>query len=573
MKRFLLLASSFAFCFSVFTLEEEDLAARVKYHLTIRDIDGAMQEAKEGLKKYPNSQLLQKAYLRVLCQRGNENEALLLCKKLVDLEKGGAENRHLLETLAWGALGKGQHSPQLFVRLNALVGSAFTNDSRAIPAILKELRGSNAILRSVALKLASHMGDEPFRKEILRLLKEEKVWYVRLSVLEAIGQLQMVEAKPLLAKIVESDRTIVEEKGLAILILASLYENCSDEDMQKLIMSKRAGLRQLACQIAVQLDRKELALKLLPLLNDSSPDVRVACLSALALLEVHNAAKTAPLLKDAVPKVAITAAWHHLRHGDKEGGKVLESYLESESAFSRRLAAAAIASCGPKGVEIAKDHMRLSKDIFVRLNLSLGLIALREDVPVSCMTIAEGLRDKGDGLWMWDTTLHPVFRVLTTSRVRHIDQIANYPMIVDSLTQLDLLGLLSMLEYPKALDAVKAFLMKGRAELVGSAAGTLIQEIEEEGIEALKALLQDEESEVRLEAALILAMWGKESSGLDVLIEAYEEAPRERKIQILEAMGRSGDPRAVPFLLEVLGEPFQVLRIVAASALIQCLYR
>jgi HEAT repeat protein len=129
-----------------------------------------------------------------------------------------------------------------------------------------------------------------------------------------------------------------------------------------------------------------------------------------------------------------------------------------------------------------------------------------------------------------------------------------------------------MLDYPKALDAVKTFLLKGRAELVGSAAGTLIQEIEEEGVEALKALLQDNETEVRLEAALILAMWGKESSGLNVLIEAYEDASRERKIQILEAMGRSGDPRAVPFLLEVLGEPFQVLRIVAASALIQCLY-
>jgi HEAT repeat protein len=562
-----------ALCVSSLIADEEaDLVERVKHHLTIRDVDGAMQEAKEALKKYPDSKALQKAYLKALCQKGSENEALLLCKKLVDLQKGGLENRQLLETLAWGALGKAQHSQQLYVRLNALLGAALTNDSRAIPALLKELRGSNAIMRSLALKLASHMGDQPLRKEILRLLREEKVWYVRLAALEAVADLHMAEAKPLLLKIIESNRTIAEEKALAILTLASLYEDCSDEDMQNLIASKRFGLRQLACQIAVTLDRKDFASRLFPLLKDPTPDVRVACLSALALLEAEDLAKTAPLLKDPVPKVAITAGWLHLRKNDGEGKKVLESYLENESALSRRLAAAAIASSGMSGVGLAKEHLRLSEDPFVRLNLSLGLMGLREEVAFSCMAVAEELNNKGDALWMWDRSLHPIFHMISPSRVGHIEQIPNYPMIVDSLTQLDLLGLLSMLEYPKALDAVKTFLKKGRAELVGPAAGTLIQEIEEDGVQMLKTLLQDEEKEVRLEAALILAMWGKEGSGLKVLMNAYPEATRDRKIQIIEAMGRSGDTEAIPFLLEVLGEPFQVLRIVAASALIQCLY-
>ena len=223
-------------------------------------------------------------------------------------------------------------------------------------------------------------------------------------------------------------------------------------------------------------------------------------------------------------------------------------------------------------MEIAKEHLRLSKDPYVRVNLALGLVGLREDLMVSCMAIAEQLRDEKSGLWMWDTSMNPVFRVLAPSRVRHVEQIANYPVIVDRLTRLDLLGLLSMLHYPQALDAVKSFLKTGQAQLVGAAAGTLIQELEEEGVAALKLLLEDPEQEVRLEAALILALWGKESSGVGVLLQAYPGVPRERKIQILEALGHSGDPSAVPFLLEVLGEPFQVLRIVAASALIQCLY-
>jgi HEAT repeat protein len=574
----------FSSCEGLFSDEGADLAARVKYHLTLHDVDGAILEAKEALKRFPHSVDVQKAYLKALCKKGKEAEALMLCKRLVDLNQKGQESRHLLETLAWTALQKGQQSPQLFIRLNALLGSALTNDARAIPAIIKELRSSNAILRSLALKLAAHMGDEPLRREILRLIKDEKVWYVRLTAIETAGQLKMREARPFLEKIVASERKLDEEKALSIMTLASLYEAISRADLLKLVRSKRAGLRQLACQIAIQLESKEFIDDLLPLLADPVPDVRIACLSALGLLEVQRKEKTMPLCQDSVPSVAITAAWLHLRQGDKEVEEVLDRFLEGPSSTARRLAAAAVAASGYGGVKMAKEHLRLSKDPFVRLNLAQGLIGLREDLTMSCLEIATdleaevalagdlpGSRDK-NSLWMWDASSHPVFRILAPSRVRHIEHIANYPVIVDRLVRLDLLGLLSMLHYPKALESVKAFLKSGQAQLVGSAAGTLIQELEEEGVEALKLLLHDKEEEVQLEAALILAIWGKESSGIDLLMQAYPQATRERKIQILEALGYSGNSAAIPFLLEVLGEPFQVLRIVAASALIQCLY-
>ncbi len=587
---------------------EKELAARIKYHLTIHDIEGAVLEAKEALRQFPDSVVIRKAYLRALCEKGKEAEALTLCKQLVDLKENGQENRHLLETLAWAALQKGQHSPQLFVRLNALLGSALTNDARAIPALTKELKSSNAILRSLALKLAGHMGDEPLRKEIVRLIKEEKVWYVRLTAIETAGQLKMREVKPLLEKIVASERKLDEEKALSIITLASLYETISKKDLSKLVQSKRAGLRQLACEIVVQLELKEFIDDLLPLLADPSPDVRIACLSALGLLEAQKSEQTKPLCSDPVPTVAITAGWLHLRQGDPLGENVLVRFMKSASSASRRLAATAVAASGRGGVELAKKHLQTAEDPFVRLNLAIGLIGMREELTASCKEIAEELnktqaanfhlaqnpyfyepvesitkvsldepsgasayREK-NGLWMWDSISHPVFRVLAPSRVRHIEHVANYPVIIDRLVRLDLLGLLSMLHYPEALEVVKSFLKSGQAQLVGSAAGTLIQELEEEGVEALKHLLIDPEEEVRLEAALILAIWGKDGSGIDLLIKAYPEASRERKIQILEALGRSGSPASVPFLLEVLGEPFQVLRIVAASALIQCLY-
>ncbi len=45
-------------------------------------------------------------------------------------------DRRDLEMLAWGALTKGEASHQLHIRLNALLGAAFTRDARAIPMLL-----------------------------------------------------------------------------------------------------------------------------------------------------------------------------------------------------------------------------------------------------------------------------------------------------------------------------------------------------------------------------------------------------------------------------------------------------
>lgn len=75
-----------------------------------------------------------------------------------------------------------------------------------------------------------------------------------------------------------------------------------------------------------------------------------------------------------------------------------------------------------------------------------------------------------------------------------------------------------------------------------------------------------------MQAALILALLGSDDAAVKVLQEAYSKVEREIKVYILEALGHIGDPQSIPFLLEILNEPFQVLRVVAASALIQCLY-
>lgn len=559
-------------CGSLYGLEEIEHLSKIRYQLIIQDSKGALTQSRQALEEYPHSREIQKAYLQTLCNLGKESEAIEAGRLLVDFSANSEETRSILETIAWGALSKGQDSSQFVVRLSALLGAVFTHDARSISLLLRELKSSSAILRNVAIKLSMQMGDRPLRKEILRFLQEEKIWYVRLSAIEAARSLKMIEAKPILEKIICKEKTSVEERGAAIIALASLYDSISKEVLEGLIKSKRSGLRHLACQLVMHVEGKEHAALLLPLLSDSSPEVRVAALSALTLCEIKEEEKIFPLLEDINPSVAITAAWALLRQGSAQGERRLELFLLGENLLARRLAASAVAFSGPFGTALSKKYIHISKDPYVRINLALGLIRCKEEVEVSSATIADILSLKQEELWMWDKGTHPIFEYLAPSTISHVEHIPNYPVLVDRLTRMDLLGVLSIVHYPKALDSMRMLLKMGQIELVGPAAGILIQEMEEEGVLALKALLDDKEEEVRIEAALILALWGRDSSGISVLMNAYKEASRERKLQILEALGRSGDLKAVSFLFEVLAEPFQVLRIVAAAALIQCLY-
>lgn len=580
---FLLLAYSLSTSLTA-EMQEEDSVRRIDSFLLLKDSQAALQEAREALKKYPHSVPIQKAYLCALSERGEEIEAWKTFAPLFALCKEEKESRFLLETLAWGSLQKGQEARQLFVRLNAILGACFTRDARAVPLLIEGMRSSNSLVRSVSIQLAATMGDKPLRQEVLQLLFKEKNWHVRLTAIQAAGQLHLDEARPFLQKSISNDKLTTEEKGLAIVTLATLYEKVEPEEFQALVKSKRAGLKQLACELVGYLQLSQYASDIVQLVDDHSPEVRMAALGALGFLPdvqildrqkkqnvpLYELASIHKALQDSTPAVAITAAWLLLRQGETKAEAVFSRYLNDGDLGEQRLASAALATCGNPGVALARHWMVKASDVYVRVNLALGLIGQRVAVQESCLVLQEALKTKE--AWMWDTGKQPLFRSLSPSRVRHMDQIPNYPLVVDQMTRLEILSILSKLRYPHAIEAVEDFLKKGQWSVIGSAAGVLLEEGDDAEIQVVRSLLQDPDSEVRVEAALLLAFWGRDPAGIEELIAAYPEASRATKIRIIEALGKSGHPKAIPFLVDVLGEPFQVLRIVAASSLIQCLY-
>ena len=554
------------------TPSEEEGLRRVQAHILIEDAPSALTEAFELADLYPDSLEVQKTLVEAMAANGLEEKALDLWTQLTLKKPDLLYDRHLLEELSWGVLKKGTRSTQYGVRLASTIGSFLTRDTRAVPILLKMMRDSNAVIRSVAVQMASAFRDAPLKDEIARLMRDERVWIVRLEVIKAAGLLKMKELAPELQSLVQSEKTPLEERQIAITSLLEMYDQISMNEFETLARSGRAGLRHLACSIAIHFQMEEARDEVFRLIRDTNPAVRIAALNAFGLVYKGEESHIAAALEDSDPSVAITAGWAACLIDSPLGAKTLEKWLVDSLPENRRLAAAALASVGSRGVELSIKTLKEHSDPYVKANIALGLLGQRVEVK-SCCDLIYNFLEQEKRMWMIDQKPNPLFEILAPSQVRHNDQIPNFPEAQDQMTRLNLVSLLALVDDPRALPALKTFLGRKSWGVTGVAAATLLHEGDDTALEVVKQLVNDNDSNIRLQACLVLAMFGKDESVLRDLQGAYAGADHEKKLHILEALGKIGNADSYSFLVSVLREPFPILRVAAAAALIQSVNR
>ncbi len=555
------------------SLSEEEGIRRVKAHLLIEDPSSALSEVQTLANQYPDSLPIQKAFIETLAANGREEEALDLWNQLTFNHPDLLYERHLLEELSWGILKKGIQSTQYGIRLAAMIGAFLTRDLRAVPTLQKMMRDSNAVIRSIAIQMSTAYRDAPLKDEVARLVADEKVWMVRLEVIRALGALRMKEFVPFLQALVQSEKITLEERQIAIEALLEIYEEISFAEFQTLAHSNRAGLRHLACSIAAHFEIEGAKDEVVRLIQDTHPAVRIAALNAFGLFyREKNRGLLSGVLNDSDPAVAITASWAAFIIDPTLGENAMARWLSDSLPENRRMAAAALAAVGSRGIPLAVKTLKESQDPYVKANVALGLLGQRVEVKNCCDFIYDFL-EKEKRMWMIDRKPNPLFEILSPSQVRYNDQIPNFPEAQDQMTRLNLLSLLALVEDPRALPALKTFLQRKNWGISGFAAATLLHEGDEAALEVVKQLVSDPDPNVQLQACLVLALFGKDESILRDLQGAYAGADHEKKLHILEALGKIGNTQSYSFLAGVLREPFPILRVAAAAALIQSVNR
>ena len=483
---------------------------------------------------------------------------------------------HLLEAVAWSHLTSGQHLSQM-ENFAGLYGAAMTGDSKAVDVILKGLSSTNAHMRYVTLRMVSRYNDKVLQDDILRMTKEEKNWFVRIGLIEAIGEMGLEKGTPFLRDIIESRRSSHDERASAVQSYVRICDKLDYNDVQALLSNKRAPLRELAVALIAHYEEEAHYPSLFNLLEDHSFDVRMKVLVSLASINIDDGIiqkekkKILTCIEESNPYVSLLASWLLLKVDSERAIEELVKSVKSGNQDRASYAACLLGRGGDRTAMVVQQLLDEEKNPFVRVNLALGMIYQQTNTKRAANVLAEFLKE-GHGDLMWKQIGGPSFGVVVESSVRHVPYIPQYPSVVDQMTRLDLLNMLCVVGHESTEELARIYLQKRTWGVSASAAGLMLGEGEMDSIAVIRKLLDDEDPRMRLQAALALAFFGRDSSILPTLLESYEKVDWEKKLHILEALGHIGAREGISFLIDVMKHGTPLFQKVAAGSVIQCLY-
>lgn len=554
---------------------EETALRTIRSHIIINDGATASRVAWQALQENPGSKALWISYIKALSKAGDEPTLIETFRHFVKAFPEEKTNKEVLEEVSWGIIEKSYHSSSPIVRLMSILGAFFSQDARGIILLRKALHDENSLIRGAVLKLSSHLKDSSMQDEVMRLLLTEPVWKVRVEAIRAAGAMQMADAKPRLLELIADDNIHHTEKVAAMEAVIVMADDVEIGQLKKLVASDRAGLRVLACELVAHYDQKENAKELLPLTKDYHAGVRAAALQTLGLLRVSEV-QGVPIVtiaeeacRDPDAQVSMSGAWLLALNDKIKGQSYLQAFLTNPDRDTRHLASGTVAALGKYGQPLMEQEFARTNDPYVKMNLAIGMVGQHSHRHEACHCLFSALSKQKEH-WEWKE--EGVFRYIAPSQLKHDEEIPNYPEAINQLTRLEVLEILAMLKYPQAQDAIKAFLKEHHWGITGMASALLLTEGDETAVDLVRGLLSDPDKEVRLQAALILAMWGREEEVVKQLQDAYPNVDRDLKGQILEGIGRVGSQASLPFLADRLQDPFPTLRIISAAATLECLY-
>lgn len=569
----------FLFVFtSFFPLEALSLDRIVLANLAIGDTAQAVAVAKNFVRNSPQNSDHWKWLIKALSAAGAEADLIGCWQQFFDRFPLESCEEEVLETLSWGVISAHAASSLPQQRLMAVAGAFLSQDARAAKFLLGALEDKNTIIRAVSAELSSYMGDAALIEAVCSALAKEKNKKVRIALLGAMGRMSCRQVKNILWEVIQSNVLPLEEKVAAIESFVQIDSSLTVDALQNLSSCNRAALRLLSCEAVVYSMEKEKAKVLFPLLNDSQGVVRAAAWQALALLRIESIPSSfvdgfffEKHLKDPEPEAAVATAWYLALQRDTRGIEALRSAFINGSFPLKQCALGALNCSGPYGISLVKELFFGSDDLIEKANLALALIGQREEVQEAGKAIAALLEGSKQQLFWQKRAAWQVLAYNNGSKEGEDTVFSKYA--IDQLVRLELLAILAAIDHPEAIKSIRYFLKTNQWGISATAASLLLSEGGDEALAIVRELLKDSDCHIRVQAALVLALWGHDERAADCLEESYGGAGREYKEKILEALGSCGTRSCLPFLLRCMQEPFASLRLIAAAAILQVLNR
>jgi HEAT repeat protein len=559
--------------------DENQYLSKIDAHLLIGDAEGALQLIQQSLHALPPSAALYASAVQAAALADRERDMIAAWQRYAAAFPPEASAHNLLhEQMAWCILNRAAHSPSTIVRLCGLMAAAWSHEARSVDLLLQGCGDENSDIRAMTVKLMASFRDAPLSTAIIGLLKSERIRKVRIEALKTAGAMKIASSRSLLLGVVGDERYTMEEIAAATAGLIHLLETVGNDELRFLATSKRAALRQLACHVGGMVHHEEAPRLLLPLCKDSSADVRAAALHTLGLLlpsahgdlQVEIIAAAELGADDPHANVAIAATWLLTIGNRLTNEQRWTRWLQHKRREVSLQAAAALATTGRAGIAFLKEQFIQASDPLVKLNLALGMIRQQVDVEIACAAVHQVLTGESMRLMQHEgTPFKGIWPAALSSKGDGLENGDTENVFV----RLELLNMMAVVHSPLAQPALEAFLLQPNRSINSLACAMLLTEGDDDALQLVGNLLNHHDNRIRCEAAIILALWGRDERVVGILEEQFSSADRDQRERILEGLGRVALRSSIPFLLDKLSLPQPTLRVIAAASLLQCLNR
>lgn len=574
-----LLSTPFLSCAEEYdSVREKGFREKISYHLLIRNDAEAINQANEAVQLFPYSINLRKLYLESLSSLGAEKKLLRAWQQFSRDFPGEKYEDGVLELIAKGVLHNAELS-EMYVskHYRYAVADAFT-DASSVESLKEGLQDSNFVVREMALTAALSHGDDTLCDDIVELVKTEKVASVKRKAIEVLLRIKGSEARPLVEEVLMDPNLSYMDRISFLLTILDGKDKITRDELVKLTTSKQTVERLIACYVYSYFSHKEDLDLLKPLLQDPIQDVRIQAITSLGQLHISaiDGESIQGLLSknvsEGTTEAALLSSWACLVSKVPLKEAPLRDFLYHSNQKIRLQAASLIGYSLPYTQDMAEEFFETHTDPFVRLNLSLSLLAHRKRVPEASDQVFAFL-ESHESAQFKTSFPYPMETIWPSSLIEDQERMmGEVPGVMQSeIVHFCLLNLMAILEDPRAIDAISNFLDTHHSNVALASLAQFIRAESSHILDLICSFFDHPDMNKRVQAAALVALLKKEEKALSVLYEAYPKGDRQLKEMIIMIVGQMGSKDSIPFLMDAIYEPSQSLRVVAASSLMKCL--
>ena len=585
LKRSLALCAS-ACCFICSHLSAEEFdpiherifREKISYNLLIRNDAEAINQSNEAIRLFPYSKNLRKLYLESLSSMGAEKKLLRAWQQFSRDFPDDKYEDGVLEVVAKGVLHNAELSEMYSSKhYRYSVADAFT-DSSSVESLKEGFQDSNFVVREMALNAALAHGDETLCDDILEMLKTEKVASVKRKGIEVLLRIKGADAKHLLEDMLNDKNLSYLDRISFLLTLLDGKDKISRDELEKLTQSEQMIERLIACYVYSYFSHKKDLDLLKPLLKDPIHDVRLQAITSLGHLRTSEIDGEKikdilqPLIQEGTTETALLSSWACQMANDPLEDHRLRDFLYHSNPKIRLQAASLIGYSLPYTEGIAEEFFETHTDPFVRLNLSVSMLAQRKRIKDASNQVFEFLQAHESAQFK-SSFPYPMETIWPSSLLEDQEKMAGgMPSALQSeIVEFCLLNLLAILEDPRAQGLISNFLDTHHSNVALASIAQFLRAESAHVLDLICSFFDHPDMNKRVQAAALVALLKKEEKALEVLYEAYPKSDRKIKEMIILIVGQIGSKESIPFLMDAVYEPSQTLRVIASSSLMKCL--